>query len=541
MKRSIGLFSIVIFAILILSVFISCDDPTIISEYTITFDAQGGSDLSSETKTVTVGSTYGILPTATKEGDDVFGGWWTEVDGAGTEITTATSVSITEDSTFYAWWISPITVTFNADGGNLSDSTPKTLTYETPYGTLPTATKDGKIFKGWYTQLNGYGDKITSETLVETTVDQTLYAKWNTYIPVTVTFKLDHGTTSDPTTKIVPYNDLYGELPTVTRVGFTFVKWVTPNSGDDKEITPTTTVTNSGDHEVTAIWSANTYTVTFDVDGGTVASFSTKEVTSGEAYGEFPTTTRDHYHFNGWADETGGLINTSDAFLRGENVTLHAAWKFVPFIGPAGGWVFYENPEYASDSWRYLEAAPYGWHDGNDDPLSQWGVMHRDISPSALETEVGTGYSNSTNIVTFHNTLTNDIEHTNYYTDPTEYYEHNDGTVAAKMCLDYEKSKNGILYDDWFLPSRDEMGLLFNALIETEYNVEEGDKVYKFSQESEYWSSTDSSFTSDYTVEHSFAWYMSTHLTGSSGYEYGERKETYRYQSHQVRPIRAYN
>ncbi len=532
--------SVVILFILILSIFISCDDPMVLPEYTITFDAQEGSDLSSDTKLVTFSSTYGTLPTAIKDGK-VFKGWFTEPNGSGDKITSETLVDITADQTLYAWWdTGVITVTFDAQGGSDLSSDTKLVTFGSPYGTLPTATKEGKVFKGWFTEPNGYGDKITSETLVATTVDQTLYAWWNTFIGVTVTFKLDHGITSDSTTKIVPYNDLYGELPTVTRVGYTFVKWVTLNFEEEKVITPTTTVTTSGAHDVTAIWAANTYTVSFDANGGTAASFLTKEVTSGEVYGELPTTSRVHYDFIGWSDENGGLVEASDGFVRGENVTLHAAWKFVPFIGPAGGWVFYENPDYATDTWRYLEAAPYGWSDGNEDPLVQWGVMHRDISPSALGIAVGTGYTNSANIVTYHNTLINEIESTNYYTDPTEYYALNDGTVAAKICTDYIESQNGVIYDDWFLPSRDEIGLLFNVLIKTEYDVDEAEKVYKFTQESEYWTSTDSSFTSASTIDHSFAWYMSTHLSGDEGYEYGSRKETDRYQSHRVRPIRAY-
>src|SRR5262249_2702659 len=28
-------------------------------------------------------------------------------------------------------------------------------------------------------------------------------------------------------------------------------------------------------------------------------------------------------------------------------------------IGPAGGYIFFENPNYRSDGWRYLEAAPF--------------------------------------------------------------------------------------------------------------------------------------------------------------------------------------
>ena len=83
--------------------------------YTVTFDANGGS-VSPATTNVTYGSTYGDLPTPTRE-HYFFGGWFTESAG-GSEVTSSTTVTITNDQTLHARWNQMgYTVAFNANGG----------------------------------------------------------------------------------------------------------------------------------------------------------------------------------------------------------------------------------------------------------------------------------------------------------------------------------------------------------------------------------------------------------------------------------------
>ncbi len=69
------------------------------------------------------------------------------------------------------------TVTFNANGGSVS-ITSKTVTNGSTYGDLPTPTRSGYGFDGWYTSAEN-GTNITSSTTVNLTADQTLYAHWN--------------------------------------------------------------------------------------------------------------------------------------------------------------------------------------------------------------------------------------------------------------------------------------------------------------------------------------------------------------------------
>lgn len=79
---------------------------------------------------------------------------------------------------FYARWIADTyTVTFNPQGGSVSP-TSKSVTYNSTYGTLPTPTREGYEFLGWYTSETG-GSKITDSTVVKITANQTLYAHWD--------------------------------------------------------------------------------------------------------------------------------------------------------------------------------------------------------------------------------------------------------------------------------------------------------------------------------------------------------------------------
>lgn len=72
--------------------------------YPLTFNANAnGATVDTTSKTVTVGSAYGELPTATRTGGYTFDGWYTAKSG-GTKITDTTLVSAAHGSTLYAHW-----------------------------------------------------------------------------------------------------------------------------------------------------------------------------------------------------------------------------------------------------------------------------------------------------------------------------------------------------------------------------------------------------------------------------------------------------
>lgn len=132
--------------------------------------------------------------------------------------------------------------------------------------------------------------------------------------------------------------------------------------------------------------------------------------------------------------------------------------------GLAGGLVFYDKGS-SIDGWRYLEAAPYGWYNEGDDPYIQWGAFGYTVNPSSTATTVGTGDANTANIVSYHDMLFDLYPlKGDYYTNAIDYYPSNDGTVAAKVCSEYSVVNGGTTYDDWFLPSKDELDLMYGNL-----------------------------------------------------------------------------
>ena len=143
--------------------------------YTVNFDPNGG-EVSKASMAVTYGKAYGALPTPTRPGYN-FSGWFTAKTG-GSRIVSNTKVDNSAGSTLYARWkAKQCTVTFESNGGTVSTNSKK-VTYDSTYGTLPTPTRAGYTFDGWYTALTG-GTKVTTDTVVTATADHTLYAHWS--------------------------------------------------------------------------------------------------------------------------------------------------------------------------------------------------------------------------------------------------------------------------------------------------------------------------------------------------------------------------
>ena len=101
-------------------------------------------------------------------------------------------------------------------------------------------------------------------------------------------------------------------------------------------------------------------------------------------------------------------------------------------VGPAGGPIFFENPRYESDGWRYLEAAPFDQSAG-----ATWGCFRRAIA-GARGTAIGTGKQNTAEILA----------------------ACDEPNTAAALCSNL--SVRGLR--GWFLPSRDKLAAMYRVL-----------------------------------------------------------------------------
>lgn len=272
-----------------------------------------------------------------------FKGWALTDTATATEVKYADqekvqNLVVTQDEVlnlYAVWTAQSYTVSFDANGGNMmTDSTSKKVTYGSTYGTLLAATRIGYDFAGWYTEKED-GTAIAADNTVNITEDITLYAHW-TAKTFTVSFDTNKGSGSSTPTAVnsinVTYDDSYGNLPVTGRTGYTFNGWYTARSGGTK-VTANTKITLTADQTLYAQWTANTYKVTFNTNGGSFADSKTEQRIN-QTYdanytlpGETPT--RAGYAFDGWytSSTAGDQIAATTKMTTAETQTLYAQWS----------------------------------------------------------------------------------------------------------------------------------------------------------------------------------------------------------------------
>ena len=117
-----------------------------------------------------------VQPPANVDSDYIFAGWYTSpACEDGTEFDWQTKMP-SHTITLYAKWKAPTyTVTFNPNGGTVTESTLTVTKGHTLGDTLPTPIKEGDEFLGWYTD-ESFTHKFVKESQI--VKNQTLYAKW---------------------------------------------------------------------------------------------------------------------------------------------------------------------------------------------------------------------------------------------------------------------------------------------------------------------------------------------------------------------------
>lgn len=186
-------------------------------------------------------------------------------------------------------------------------------------------------------------------------------------------------------------------------------------------------------------------TVTYHGNGNTsgsvpVASIDYRRSDTITVAGNTGPLARTYFVFTGWntAPDGGGTAYAPGATFtaRAGRVDLYAQWDDVYAVGdtgPAGGLIFYDNSNYATDGWRYLEAAPVDQFDDKPENLAMsWDK-------------------------------------------------------AVSVCGSYSVNYSGNDYGDWYLPSKNELNSMYVNLASN--NVGGFQRVY--SQGSYYWSATE--------------------------------------------------
>jgi uncharacterized repeat protein (TIGR02543 family) len=215
---------------------------------------------------------------------------------------------------------STVTVSWHANGGTVIP-TSWTRVPGSFMGVLPTPSRTGFQFVGWFnTSSNTGGTQITSTSLFPKS-NTTYYARWVQLFTVTLN---PMGGTVNPNSLSIPQGSPIGSIPNPTRSGYNFAGWYTTETGG---VLVTSSLAITSNRTIFARW---TITITLNANGGSINP-STIQRTSGSTMGTLPvpkrTSTRYGFAFLGWVTAIpGGSQVTQNTIVQNTNTTIIARW-----------------------------------------------------------------------------------------------------------------------------------------------------------------------------------------------------------------------
>ena len=327
------------------------------TEYKLSFSANGGTG---EMESITKEENEKINLPAVKFSRTGFEflNWNTVADGSGTSYTGGAEFTFNTDTTLHAQWKekkatpstpetpenptqpeqpqnpetpstpkTTYTVTFDANGG--SGTIANISVEEGSEITLPknTFTKSSYIFAGWATSADGdvsYSDKAK----ITVTGNITLYAKW-TEITYIITYEANGGTNADRNPASFTFETETITLLAPSRESFNFEGWYTDSEFSETNKKTEITKGSSGNIILYAKWTAITYTITYEPNGGTNADGNPASYTSETETITLQSPSREYFDFDGWyTDSEFSDSSKKTEITKGStgNITLYAKW-----------------------------------------------------------------------------------------------------------------------------------------------------------------------------------------------------------------------
>jgi len=373
---------------------------------------------------------------------------------------------ITIDESTYNSMLTSSVITFNANGGSLTDNT-KTVYYGQYYGEMPMPTRTGYAFDGWYTEQNG-GTKVTSETVVSALANQTLYAHWTTNA-YNVNWNTGTGYTIAVSRTSSPYANAstgslsngavvyYGDVLSVT---YTASTGYSINSKGSTSITVNGNVTASNIYasvsvnSYTASWNTGTgYSITVKRTSSPRAGASIGNISSGAKvyYGDVLSVTYTKADF--YTIQTKGATSitvtgnvTSSNIYATAKINDVTGWVKASEV-PSGAQVINTKWSYTLREYGTNSASSVSGWTKYDTKRTSWGATQGPVysDPSNGSRNVWSEkYVTSSNYKTVYNYYYYSKAETGYGTSyyPTNTYGKNKYSVT----LDSELSKTGTTY-----------------------------------------------------------------------------------------------
>ena len=268
------------------------------NSYVVTLNPNEGVIRSDNVGSYVYGSTV-ELPTDIVRVGYTFNGWFANPSYLGSQVQ-AISATDYGDKEFWAkWTVNDYKVTLNTNGGTITSGEIDSYIYGVG-ATLPTAknfVKTGATFGGWYADEE-FSSSLVVSIPVNEIGDKEFWAKW-TDIDYTITYNVNEGQFDETPTSTYTYGGDTVVLLTPTRDGYEFGGWFTNSSYIGSPVDYVLPV-ETGNKKFWAKWNVNSYTITYNVDGGTINNGKVTKYIYGTTVILPVDVTKIGYTFDGW-------------------------------------------------------------------------------------------------------------------------------------------------------------------------------------------------------------------------------------------------
>ena len=296
-----------------------------LTTYAITYHLNGGTNAGTNPAMYTIESGAITLADPSRTGY-TFGGWYAESDFSGTAVTGIPANS-TGNKSFYAQWTAvSYSITYNLDGGTNAGANPAAYTVEELPLTLAAPARTGYTFGGWYGNGTFTGTAITSIP-ANSTGDKSFYAQW-TITNYAITYNLNGGTNAGTNPAMYTIESGAITLADPSRTGYTFGGWYAESDFSGTAVTGIP-ANSTGNKSFYAQWTAVSYSITYNLDGGTNDGANPAAYTVEELPVNLAAPSRTGFSFGGWyaeSDFSGTAVTEIPAGSTG-NKTFYAQWQ----------------------------------------------------------------------------------------------------------------------------------------------------------------------------------------------------------------------
>lgn len=263
------------------------------------------------------------------------------------------------------------------NGGSIST---ESITIKNNKTILPVPVRDGYSFEGFSTVAGGEVDLNSAVDDISQIENKEIFVKWNT-IDYEISYNLNGGKISNEPTIYNIEESI--NLPIPVKDGYEFVGW-TGSNGTTPETSVTIAKGSTGNKSYTANWETIKYSISYNLNGGTVTNPTTYTIENEDF--KLSNPTRTGYVFSGWTGSNGTTPQLNLTIPKGSigNKTYTANWNKINATA-VGVTIYASRSEDYGQTYNQWSKGPWGKYYTNSVSISDVGTWDLVVSSDYVE------------------------------------------------------------------------------------------------------------------------------------------------------------